>query len=631
MALTEEQFDTLVKRLEKIARQHPDKYKFRVGLLASLGYVYIGLVMIGLLLAAAILIWLVVASGRIDGLVIKLLILLLIPVFIVGRSLFITFPPPEGIELDATKAPGLFSLVRQLTKQLQAPQFHHILLTRNFNAGVVQVPRLGLLGWNRNYLIVGLPLMQALSVNQFKAVLAHELGHLSGNHSRFSGWIYRIRKTWLQILQRLQQSNHSGSAILFEWFFKWYSPFFSAYSFVLNRMNEYEADRCAAELVGAQTAAEALINSEIKACLEHSFWSAFVKQAENEVEPPKVAYTNLLTTLKTDLAEHNSQQWIKQALARKTDNTDTHPCLSDRLAALNYSSNIELSLSKLLPSTTAAEALLGSKWLKHYTTQFDQLWAREVATSWRQEHAYLKQSQQQLKALDEKAKTQTLTPTEEWERICYIYEHQGSEVALPLIQAFLTNQPDHAGANYTLGQLLLKQGNTTGIAYLERAMAKDYQVVIPGCEILYSFFKQQGQLKEAQRYGDRLDRHHQLLARAHQERVLITEHDAFKPHDLSSELVDSLRQQVSSLPKLKEAYLVQKVVTHFPQKPLYVIGVTPKSALIESVEARTKFLDACAEQIKVSDNNFMIVLTLGTMKAVMKRVPNSCIYTSEKK
>jgi len=54
---------------------------------------------------------------------------------------------------------------------------------------VVQSPREGIVGWPRNYLLIGLPLMKTLSVDQFEAVLAHELGHVARGHGKVSNWI----------------------------------------------------------------------------------------------------------------------------------------------------------------------------------------------------------------------------------------------------------------------------------------------------------------------------------------------------------------------------------------------------------------------------------------------------------
>ena len=89
-------------------------------------------------------------------------------------------------------------------------------------------------GWLNNYLVLGLPLLRALSPAEFRAVLAHEFGHLSGKHGRFSGWIYRVRQTWIQILVSVHQER-SYASFLFEPFLEWYAPYLNAYSFVLAR------------------------------------------------------------------------------------------------------------------------------------------------------------------------------------------------------------------------------------------------------------------------------------------------------------------------------------------------------------------------------------------------------------
>src|SRR5207249_200161 len=114
----------------------------------------------------------------------------------------------------------------------------HVLLTDDFNAAAAQRPRLGIFGWQENYLLLGLPLMLALTPGQFRSVVAHELGHLSGNHGKFGGWIYRINRTWEQLVERMTQSRSWVSGI-FTKFFGWYMPFFEAYSFVLRRQQEY--------------------------------------------------------------------------------------------------------------------------------------------------------------------------------------------------------------------------------------------------------------------------------------------------------------------------------------------------------------------------------------------------------
>ena len=137
-------------------------------LTAALGYVYLGavLTLLAALLAAAAVsvIWLRVAGAKIAILVGAFL-------WVVLRALWVNVAPPEGTEVTERESPELFAMIEQLRLSLRAPRFHHVLVTDDFNAGVVQAPRLGLFGWHRNYLLIGLPLAKGLTAEQFKAVL----------------------------------------------------------------------------------------------------------------------------------------------------------------------------------------------------------------------------------------------------------------------------------------------------------------------------------------------------------------------------------------------------------------------------------------------------------------------------
>ncbi|MGK7915230.1 MAG: M48 family metalloprotease [Prochloraceae cyanobacterium] len=515
MAITEAQFDALVEKLEKFSKRHPGSYRLRVALLAVLGYAYLFLVLAGLLALVGLVVLLIVSSGRVNAYMIKLGILLLIPAWVIVRSLWVTFPAPQDLRLTRREVPDLFALVDRLSAKLQAPRCHKILLNEDFNAAVVQIPRLGIFGWQENYLLLGLPLMQSLSLEQLKAVLAHELGHLSGNHFSFAAWIYRIRQTWMQIYQRLHQSEEHGASVWLNFFLEWYWPSFNAYSFVLARMNEYEADRCAVQLVGAKNTAEALINVEIKArFLERSFWPDIYKLVEHQAEPPKNVYSSMLDVLHSPLSEEKRNQWLEEALVKKTNNEDTHPCLADRLKALGYLTAQAQKLPQpVTRQTNAAKHLLGNR-LKHLARHFDLDWKQATSTPWRQRYGYRKQLESKLQVLEQKAQVQTLAEQEAWERAYYTLELRGGEVAVPLLQDVLKIQPAHAQANYILGQVLLHKADAAGITCIEKAIAQRSDWVIEGCELVYSFLCQQGQAEKAQKYRQRAERHYQLVLKA---------------------------------------------------------------------------------------------------------------------
>jgi Zn-dependent protease with chaperone function len=618
--MKQEQFDILVKKLDSLAQKHPDRYRFRVALFAGLGYLYIALVLSGLLTLFGLVVLYALTGQRINIYVIKFGVLSLIPAWIIVRSLWVTFSPPEGLKLSRKEVPHLFAVIDELTIQLQAPRFHNVLLNRDFNAAVVQVPRLGIFGWQQNYLLLGLPLMQALSLEQLKAVLAHELGHLSGNHSRFAGWIYRVRKTWMQIYERLHQNDQQGAAFLFNGFLNWYSPSFSAYSFVLARMNEYEADRCAARLAGAEHTAAALVNIEVKArYLDSSFWSSIYQQMVQQADPPDNAYSLMLTALHQPLADETHHQWLEDALARKTNNEDTHPCLTDRLKALGYSTEQTQQFQPTALPVNAAEQLLGNA-LQQFVARFNQEWKIETATPWRQQYAHLQETQQKLQALDHKAEQRSLTHEEMWERARCVLELQGSEAGMPLLQAVVASQPDHAAANYSLGQILLHKNDAAGIACIEKAIAQQADWVLDGCELIYHFFLRNGQPQESQKYRDRAENHYQLLLQAQYERATVSDRDSFRPHTLEPSQIDALKQQLMSYSQIKEAYLVEKVVTYFPENRLCVLGIVRKSGLLENEGATQKLIDLLANNLKFPVQAYIVPLNNGNMAVLRKKI-----------
>ena len=535
MAMTHEKFEALVQKLEPFARRSPGQYRLRVGLLAVLGYVYL-LAMLGIVVGLLALLAMAVLSGH-AVILIKLGIPLMVVAGLILRALWVSLPPPAGPELRRDSAPGLFAMLDELSRRLHAPRLHHVQLDDEFNAGIVQIPRLGVFGWQRNFLILGLPLMEAVSPEQFRAVLAHEMGHLSGNHSRFSGWVYRVRLTWERLLESLLERRHAG-LWLFTGFFGWYAPFFSAYSFVLARADEYVADRCAAEVTGRQTAAEALVAIQVKGhFLADKFWPQIAEQAQRQAEPPAALYASMFQNLRDGPADSDARRWLAQALAEKTGVDDTHPSLSDRLAALGCEA---VPAVPPPPAETAAQRFLGPVAEQHRAF-LDAQWRRQIAPRWKEQHQEALKGQSVLDALERKASEGGLTEGEAWDRARLTAELRGGEAALPLLSEFSASHPDHALAAYALGFLLLEQGDAQGLAHLERAMAREADGVLPACEAAYDFLRRRGQETEANAYRARAEQHLEKLALAQAEREQVDRKDRFFEHGLGDDVLAVMR------------------------------------------------------------------------------------------
>ena len=581
--MSQEELELYVARLETYAQQHPVSYKLRVALAAALGYAYVYAVL-GLAVALFGL-WVIFAArspaptyviAAVGG-------LLVVFVYAVVRVLWVRGPLPTGVELDRHSAPRLFLLLDKLTSTLRIPSVNQVVLTDDFSARVVQVPRLGALWWRRSYLCLGFPLMQALTPRQLSAVVARELGLHASLHDRFAGWMYRVRRTWSQFLRVVQREQPFG-AVLFRPFLEWYVPFVNACSFVMARANEYAADQCAARVAGSKKAAEALINLEVKArCLKVRVRPNLFKQADHLSLPPVGTFGQMCRELSGGLAAQDEAQWLDEALARETTYDATRPCLSDRLSALGFAFESDGGADHYrerlpLPATakrTAAEEFLGDD-LARYTERLDEGWGANITPEWQERHAQVQDSLTRLKAFSTTAEVQSLDADEVWERARLTAEFLGHEQAIPLLREVLQEWPNHAGANYALGRILLENDDEAGLAPLDKAMNENPDCVLPGCALAHTFLTCRGKREEAEGYAERTVRHRAFVARAQLEREEATAEDTFQSHELSVNKVERLGEQLYGYPLVGDAYLTRKVVTYFPKRPCYVLGIVPR-------------------------------------------------------
>jgi Zn-dependent protease with chaperone function len=568
--MTNEEFQTLVYRLEGEARRSPSAYALRVWLLAMLGNAYLALVV---LLLVALFLASIASVAVLKGLAVKLIAVVGVFLWVVLRALWVSIPPPEGMELRRSDAPELFAAIDALRRELRAPRFHHVLIDDQFNAAVVQSPRLGIFGWYRNYLLIGLPLMKSLTIEQFKAVLAHEIGHLSRGHGRIANWIYRQRLRWSRLMAALEEKKSKGG-FLFRPFLTWYAPYFNAYSFPLARANEYEADAASARLTSPGVAAEALTSvSVVGRYLAEKFWPGLYKQAEDSPRPGFAPYSSMTIGAAGDLDAASAQTWLEQALARQTTLDDTHPSLADRLNAIGESVRLAAPAGG-----QAADRLLGDA-LGRVTDEFDRRWHASILPAWEARHREVQEGRARLAALDAQAAAGDLALADAYER-AQLTESlgRGPDAALEQFRALHARAPEDPIACYALGARLLARDDDAGSALVDRAMLLDERLIVPGCEAMRDYCWRAGREQEARDWHARMTARAAQVRAAEEERSAIHISDKLETHGLPAETITDVRAQLQAISGLRKAYLVRKRVKHFPERPCYVLGFTVDGA-----------------------------------------------------
>jgi len=556
------EYHDLILRLERLAAEAPTRYLWRVGLLAVLGIGFVAAALVaalGLVIGVAALI---LVSKKF--VLVKIAWIPLVFAWMILKAMWVRIPPPEGRPLVRREAPRLFDEIEAVRKSVGAQRIHRVVVTPDFNAAVAQVPRLGLLGFPANHLVVGLPLMASLTREEFRAVLAHEFGHLSRHHARFGNWIYRIRQTWYRLLAILEHEG-SFSTRMFARFFDWYAPYFNAYSFVLARANEYEADRASARVAGAGAAGSALVAVHAKAAyLDSQYWEKLWAGVRDRAEPPAAPYTELLARCRTLPAEVG-KAYAKVALDAKPGLDDTHPSLAERLQALGVPARTRFELER-----SAADELLGPA-AASLAAEHDRRWHEQVAPSWRERHAAVAEERRRFDALEEQARAGELALEAAWERARLAESLDGRFAALPLYRHLVERHPQHAPAVYAYGRMLVQGGDEQGVAMVEKAIALDAEAEQAGAELLFEFYRGRKDLAGMDRWHARLDRLAGTRAKARVELTRFEPKDALQPHGVSGPTLARLVAAVGEQRRVKRAWLVRKHGKHLPKVPGYLL------------------------------------------------------------
>ena len=507
------------------------------------GYAYLLLIVGTFVGALALLVWGLVARRPLAALAALFVGLpLTVTTGYAIRALFVRVPEPEGVPVDAAAAPRLHALIDDVRRRLQAPRVHRVLVGDAFNASIIQVPRVAVF-LPRNVLVLGYPLFAVLSPEGLRAVVAHEVAHLSGAHGRLAVWVFRARQSWIQLMHSLNARGATPAHA--QLLSRWFAPRFQAHANAVARSQERLADRSAVDIAGGRAVAEALAGIEIGGdFLESTFWPEVFAAVHREAEPPR-PFSAMAPALRTALWSPAPD--IEAMLDRGAAPDGTHPSLHERLEAIGLGAERPTA-----PETTAGEALLGSH-LVVVATALDRSWQDTHGDRWRARHL---EERTRRRRVSELASLAAPTPEERFELGGLVHHLDGEDAALPHYRAAL--EDGHARAALVTGGILLDHGDEAGIALIERAMGADPALVAEGCECLVDFLSDRGRLVEAHGYRLRATRQASRDGMAAAERRELSAVDRFAPHELGPAELGMVIARLASNREIVGALLVRK-------------------------------------------------------------------------
>ncbi len=571
--MTDSEYENLTAKLERQWQQNPQALLSSTKIMVGLAYGYL---LLALLLCLAILL-----AGIFLLKVPKLGIVLVVIgggfAISIIKGLWVRMEAPKGPVITRQAAPKLFQMLDDLSAKAGGAKFHEVQATPELNACVVQHPRLGIFGWPKNYLILGLPLMQAMTPEEFTGVLAHEFAHMSKSHGKAGNKIYRVRRTLEGVITHIMKDGQPSWLI--SKFISWFWPRFNARAFIISRANEYEADAFGATVAGAPVMASALTRLPlISLALEEHFWKDIGQVALTSPMPPDHLFKKMRHTLEEISTLHNLTDELTAAFNRRTDSSDTHPCLSDRLRALGQLPDPLPGKVPAVPEVTAAQAFMAGEAEQALMDKFSSEWKQNVAANWRAGH--LEQQENQNKLQETTEQLNYVTSVKERERLLcrklmllQLLGQRPSPQADEALGQLLTANPDHPLGRFLKASDELKAGSTAAVTTLNELMWKEPTLTEDCFGTLYNFHERRAEYEQCQALKAQRDDLGDMMAESEAERTHVRQNDPIVPHSLAPEQMQELARFIQSVANVKHAWIVQKTMKHNPEKPHYIIAL----------------------------------------------------------
>jgi Zn-dependent protease with chaperone function len=291
-----------------------------------LGFYFVALLQ--LIAAFAILIWVGMETSAGVGLKVGLPLVFAVGAALVGlwKAMRARPAPMPGLILDEAGHPWLWALVRQLADQVGTRAPDEIRLVPQVNAAVSEDSKaLGLIPGTRR-LYLGMPLLLALTVDQLRSVLAHELGHYSGAHTRLGAVAYRGRLAIGHTIGRIGRWNPVG------WVFRGYARLYLLVDNAASRRQEREADQASVRIAGPEAAISALRELPVIDAAWDFYFDRYIAGGwELGFAPDDIfgGFGMLVAARNAELAKLRAHE-----PSEEKSRWDTHPSIGSRIAVM---------------------------------------------------------------------------------------------------------------------------------------------------------------------------------------------------------------------------------------------------------------------------------------------------------
>lgn len=274
---------------------------------------------------------------------------------------YLFFPPKRktlGITIAENEQKKLWDLTKEIAKEIKAKPIDKIIITPDPGIGVYLQGNLfsTIFGGGKRVLEIGLSSLYDLTIDEFKAILAHEYGHFSNRDTSWSSYTYSMGNSLINTLRSMpgpsQDENGKGGWVRLMmtlnpayWLLFLYVTLYFKITNGFSRIREVMADIMAIRMYGGK----AFGNGLLKVATNDTIFSEIIqsKYVPELLKEEKTIsnFSKFMEIVFKGLEKKDIEEFQNHILSRSQTHSiyDSHPALKIRI---DYSKKFEEGLEK---------------------------------------------------------------------------------------------------------------------------------------------------------------------------------------------------------------------------------------------------------------------------------------------
>jgi heat shock protein HtpX len=250
-------------------------------------------------------------------------------------------PEIKGVRIHLSIETRLAQEIEAIANALREPMPSEVYLIGDANAFVHEDDAEKGFG-RRRVLALGLPLLQMLTIAQFRAVLAHEFAHYYAGDTRLGPWVYDARLSMSRLYQNLGRNSQAmrylrrwrilaAAYLLLMHGLQFYWKIFMRITQAISRRQEMRSDELACYIAGSQPLIEGLEGIRKCSLGVRAYWNSFVLPVAVGGYKPDLAngFQQFMQT--PNIVKATSEILSQQASITEANPFDSHPPLNQRI------------------------------------------------------------------------------------------------------------------------------------------------------------------------------------------------------------------------------------------------------------------------------------------------------------